>query len=123
MRLATRAGRPVGGAPIYPPAFVNGPETSRAASTSTKAQGTSAPHPCLCLFEFRTLRYDPGLEEAPQRNEQLTRHRHNPNAPQTLSASAKALSKPTTQGTLRLIPQPTPGYLRGHPAHMPTTRL
>jgi hypothetical protein len=37
MRLATRVGRPVGGAPIYAPAFLQGPDGLRAASTSTMA--------------------------------------------------------------------------------------
>jgi hypothetical protein len=38
LRLSTRAGRPVGGDPIYPTASFDGPETSRAASTSTQAE-------------------------------------------------------------------------------------
>src|SRR6266851_9004347 len=39
MRLSTRAGRPVGGDPIYTTAFLQGPEIARAASTSTKIEG------------------------------------------------------------------------------------
>ena len=37
MRLSTRAGSPVGGAPIYTTACCAGPDFSRVASTSTKA--------------------------------------------------------------------------------------
>ena len=37
MRLSTRAGRPIGGDPIYSPAFSQGPDGLRAASTSTMA--------------------------------------------------------------------------------------
>src|SRR4030095_332416 len=62
-------------------------------------------------------------EESPQRNEQLPRHRDNPDAPQTLAAATKALSKPATQSTLRLVTQPTPGQLCGHPAHVSVARL
>jgi len=35
----------------------------------------------------------------------------------------QALSKPATQRALRLIPEPTPGQLRGHPAHVSIARL
>jgi hypothetical protein len=38
LRLATRAGRPVGGDPISPTASVQGPEVQRAASTRTKSE-------------------------------------------------------------------------------------
>ena len=38
LRLATRAGRPVGGDPISPTAFLKGPEVQRAASTRTKIE-------------------------------------------------------------------------------------
>jgi hypothetical protein len=38
MRLSTRAGRPVGGDPIYTTACLAGPEIQRVASTSTKAE-------------------------------------------------------------------------------------
>jgi hypothetical protein len=38
LRLLTRAGRPVGGDPIYPTACLAGPEIQRAASTSTTAE-------------------------------------------------------------------------------------
>jgi hypothetical protein len=38
LRLATRAGRPVGGDPIYPTASVKGPDVQRAASTRTKIE-------------------------------------------------------------------------------------
>ena len=88
-----------------------------------RPRGNSAPQYCLCLFAFRPLRYSPGLEEALQRHEQLPRHRHHPNAPPTLAAAPNARAKPTTQGTPRLITPPTPGQLRGHPAHMPIPRL
>ena len=39
LRLSTRAGRPVGGAPISTTAFWQGPAIPRAASTSTKSEG------------------------------------------------------------------------------------
>jgi len=38
MRLATRAGRPMGGDPIYPTAFWQDPEVQRAASTSIRSE-------------------------------------------------------------------------------------
>ena len=38
IRLSTRAGRPVGGDPIYPTAFWQDPEVQRAASTSTRSE-------------------------------------------------------------------------------------
>src|SRR5262245_29864414 len=80
LRLATRAGRPGGGDPISPTAFVNGPETSRVAPPAPRPRGNCAPLHCLGLFACRTLRYSPGLEAAPPRHEQLPRHRHNPHA-------------------------------------------
>ena len=74
-------------------------------------------------FEFCTLRYDPGLEEAPKRKESLTGYRDNPDTPQALASATKAFAKPTTQGTLGLIPEPTPRQLRAHPAHGAVPRL
>jgi hypothetical protein len=74
-------------------------------------------------FEFCTLRYYPGLEAAPKRHESLTGYRDNPETPQALASATKALAKPTTPGTLRLIPPPTPRPLRGHPAHVAVPRL
>src|SRR5262249_59097560 len=47
----------------------------------------------------------------------------NPNPSQTFATSSKTLAKPHTQSTVRLKAQPTPRQLRGHPAHVPVTRL
>src|SRR4029434_9404111 len=71
---------------------------------------------------------------APSGNAPVSRKRHramshlrataiNAHAPPALSSAPKALLQPATQGPLRLIPDPTPGQLRGHPAHMPVARL
>src|SRR4029434_10219610 len=55
--------------------------------------------------------------------DELPRHRQSPNTSQTLATATKALAKPATQGTLRLVTHPTPRQLHGHPAHVPVARL
>src|SRR5262249_783886 len=75
------------------------------------------------LFACCPLWYYPGFEEAPQRNESLTGYRDNADTPHAFASAPKALAKPTTQGTLRLIPEPPPRQLCGHPAHVPVPRL
>jgi hypothetical protein len=86
-----------------------------------RSRGDAASPPRLGLFEDCTRWEDPGFQASPQRHEPLACSRHNPDAPQAFTAATKALAKPATQGTLRLVAQPTPRQLGGHPAHMPVT--
>src|SRR6266699_3372381 len=71
----------------------------------------------LPRFEHRPRREHPGFEETPERHESLAGHGHNPNPSQALATAAEALTKPATQGTVRLQAPPTPRQLRGPPAH------
>jgi hypothetical protein len=70
------------------------------------ATSDSAPQHGLCFFQDGPLWEAPALEESPKCNEQRTRHRDNADAPQALATATKALSKPATQSTLRLVTQP-----------------
>jgi hypothetical protein len=72
--------------------------------------------PCPCWSH-------PGLEDTPERQEELARHRHNAKLPQTLATASAALAQPPPQGTVRLQAPPTPRQRRGHPAHVPVPRL
>jgi hypothetical protein len=68
------------------------------------------------------LRDDAWLQEAPQGNESLTGSCDHPDTPPALAAATTALAQPAPQGTLRVIPAPPPGALRGPPAHVPVPR-
>src|SRR5712691_4730258 len=56
MRLLTRAGRPVGGDPIYRRLFCKARKFHGPPPPAPRSRGDSAPQYCLCFFEDRPLR-------------------------------------------------------------------
>jgi hypothetical protein len=58
------------------------------------------------------------LRTAPSGMTPVSRNRHSATS-NCRATATQALSKPATQRTLRLVTHPTPGQLRGHPAHVP----
>ena len=78
LRLSTRAGRRVGGDPISPTAGFARPEDNGPPPPAPRPKPDSAPKNRFHLFADGALREYPGLEERPQRHEQLPRHRHIP---------------------------------------------
>jgi hypothetical protein len=88
LRLSTRAGRPVGGDPIYPTASLQGPEIQRAASTSTRVRSLTQPRN-TAYTSFRT---------APSGKTPLLRKRH--------SAMSNFRATATIPMRLRRFPPP-----------------
>jgi hypothetical protein len=88
IRLSTRAGRPVGGDPIYPTASLQGPEIQRAASTSTRVRSLTQPRN-TAYASFRT---------APSGKTPLLRKRH--------SAMSNLRATATIPMRLRRFPPP-----------------
>jgi hypothetical protein len=88
-----------------------------------KSSSDSVPPHGLRLFQDGPPWDNSALEKSPQRTEQRPRHCDTPDAPQALAPAPKALSRPVTQHTFRLVTQPTPGQLRGHPAPVLVARL
>jgi hypothetical protein len=123
LRLATTAGRPVGGDPISPTACCACPAIPRVASTSPRVRRDSATLDCFRLFEYSALRYSPRLEETPQGHEQLPRHRDHPETSQPLAPAPTARSQPATPGTRWLGTHPTPRPLHAPPAPRPVACL
>src|SRR5215213_3883798 len=62
-------------------------------------------------LQLRTLRHDPVLDKAPQRNDQPPGHGDNPDAPTSPAGATKPLHKPGGEATVRLPPQPAPRQL------------
>ena len=112
-RLATRAGRPVGGDPLSPTGSVG--RTRKCNGPPPPAPGPrpdAAPPHRFGLFACRPLWEEPRFQEAPQGHEELPRHRSHPHASQALPSSTHALAPPATQGPLRghaPNARPTPG--------------
>ena len=58
-----------------------------------------------------TGRYGPGLDIAPQRNQQLARHGHDGDAPGASGQGSDALAEPFCEIATRLIAKPEPSKL------------
>src|SRR5215470_3155799 len=123
MRLSTTAGRPEEATPSPRRLAEQALHYHGLPPPVSTARRDTAWLKLLPRLEGRSLWELARLEKTPQRNEYLARHRHNPDAPQTLATASEALAKPHTQGTVRLKAQPTPRQLGGHPAHMPVAGL
>ena len=62
-------------------------------------------------LEFYSFRHPAGHRVAPERNQKLTCHGYDRDAPCATGKAADALTKPDAQGTSRLIAQPQPSEL------------
>ena len=118
-RLATTGGRPLGGDPLSPTAACKARKCNGPPPPGPRLWGDAAPRAPFCRFQRRPFWEDPSLQESPQRHEYLARHRHHANTPPPLATAPRALPEPATQRTLGLLPPPTPGHCRGHPASVP----
>src|SRR5262245_41462900 len=66
---------------------------------------------------------DPEGNEPPQGDKQPAGQSHDPHAPHAALPTAEAGLEPLTQRALGLIPQPPPGELDQHAAHVPVAGL
>src|SRR5271166_5759596 len=61
--------------------------------------------------DLDAVRHHAGLDVAPERDQQLSRHRHDGDPPRASLQRADALAEPGGERTVRLVAQPQPGEL------------
>src|SRR5689334_556690 len=74
-------------------------------------------------LQYGALRHNPDRHIAPQRDDQLARHRNQQDPAHPALAGANPLVEPARQGALRLVAQPQPGQLDGSPPRPRVARL